>query len=82
LDAVIILGKGFLYFDNAPVGWLPPEKRDENPKISWLWANQEQGNLFYFFVLLTTIISSFKHEQINMIEYMKGAGLPRLAWGV
>ena len=82
IDAVFVLGKGFMYFDNAAVGWLPDEERKQNPAISWLWANQSENNLLFYFLLLNAMISGFKHEQINPVEYMKGAGLPGLAWGV
>jgi hypothetical protein len=81
IDAIFILGKGFLYFDNAPIGWLPENVRERDPDISWLWVNQPEGNLLHFFLLLNTMVSGFKHEQINPVEYMRGAGLPHLAWG-
>lgn len=82
IDAIFVLGKGFLYFDNGPLGWLPPEERAKNPDISWLWTTQPSNNLLFFFLMLNAMISGFKHEQINPVEYMKGAGLPGLAWGL
>jgi hypothetical protein len=62
--------------------WLPQEERKKNPAISWLWTTQADNNLLFFFLLLNAMISGFKHEQINTAEYMKGAALPGLAWGV
>jgi len=82
IDAIFVLGKGFLYFDNAPLGWLPKEERQRNPNISWLWTIHSENNLLFFFLLLNAMISGFKHEQINSVEYMKGAALPQLAWGI
>ena len=65
----------------APMGWLPTAEREKNPDISWIWADQDSGNLLYFFLLLNTAISGFKYEQINPVEYLKGAEVPKLQWG-
>lgn len=81
IDAVFVLGKGFLYFDNAPVNWLPDEERKKNPAISWLWTTHAENNLLFFFLLLNSMISGFKHEVIDPSKYMKGIALPGLAWG-
>lgn len=81
IDAVFVLGKGFLYFDNAPMGWFPDEERQKNPKISWIWSNQNKGNLLYFFMLLNWVISGFKYEQINPVAYIGEATLNHLSAG-
>jgi len=81
IDAIFVLGRGFLYFDNAPMGWLPAAAREKDPDISWIWVDQNSGNLLYFFLLLNALISGFKYEQINPVEYLKGVAVPRLQWG-
>jgi hypothetical protein len=81
LDAIFILGKGFLYFDNTPFGWMPQPERERNPRISWVWTDQAEGNFLYFFLLLHTMTAVFQYDQINPAEYMRGAALGELRWG-
>jgi hypothetical protein len=38
IDVVILLGKGFLYFDNSPLGVLAQQQRTARPDIKWVWV--------------------------------------------
>jgi hypothetical protein len=79
LDAVFVLGKGYIYFDSTPFSWLPDDVRAANPNITWLWTARDgkrplrnESNLLFFFLLLNTMISGGIYDQIDAAEYLKG----------
>jgi hypothetical protein len=71
IDVVVVLGKGFLYFDNSPLGVLTQDKRDANPELKWIWVNQADGNLLFLFLHLTQTTSSLSAMDMNVVPYLK-----------
>ena len=74
IDAAFILGKGFLYYDNAPLGFLSDEERKENPSIKWLFGDNSNGNLLLLFMHLCQIVGGMSANILNPIPYLKNAG--------
>lgn len=71
IDAVFILGRGFLYFDNAPVTFVEDDARKQFPERRWILANDPSSNLLLFFLFLTTAVSGYSFSQINLAPYIK-----------
>ncbi|QRK06740.1 hypothetical protein JQX13_42840 [Archangium violaceum] len=54
LDGVIVLGKGFMYYDNVPFGFIRDDKRTQHPDAKWVFADTATDNLLLLFLFLTT----------------------------
>jgi hypothetical protein len=81
LDGIFILGKGFMYFDNTPLGLLPDQARQDNPRIKWVFCNSEEGNLLLFFMILSQIVSGTSATVLDPVPYLSGASYQNVAWG-
>jgi len=70
LDGIFVLGKGFIYFDNTPIGLVNEEMRKSNPNYRWLIVDKPAGSLLFLFLLLTAAISGFTPFQLDMSSYL------------
>lgn len=57
LDAIFILGKGFIEFHNAPLSFISQQMREKCPDGKWLISEIESGVLLHFFITLQQIVS-------------------------
>jgi hypothetical protein len=73
LDGVFVLGKGFLFFDNSPMGFVTPDLRSAHPDRQWVLADSLDGNLLLLFLMLNQAASGLAAATLNPIPY-----LPRL----
>ncbi len=80
IDVVVVLGNGFLYFDNSPLGVLTQDKRDADQAIKWIWVNQADGNLLFLFLHLTQTTSSLSITDMDSLPYLKNVG-GIVSWG-
>ena len=70
IDAIFVLKKGFIYFDNLPIGFSNDEQRAKNPKIKWIITNTQNGNLLFFFLLLHQATTNIEGEWLNPLHYL------------
>lgn len=70
IDAVIILGKGFIYFDNVPLGFINQQTREQFPHNHWVVKNSQDGNLLLLFLFLTQAISGVSGSWLNPLPYL------------
>jgi hypothetical protein len=89
VDAVFVLGKGYIYHDSTPFSWVPEEARKKNPYITWLWTRKmdakplaNESNLLFFFLLLSTMIADPANPRIDVSGYIREVGAPPLNYGV
>jgi hypothetical protein len=73
---VFVLGKGFVHFDNSPLGFVPPELRLAHPDRCWVLADSPGGNLLLLFLLLTQAASGLAAASIDPIPYLSGLEKP------
>ncbi|MGD8780132.1 MAG: hypothetical protein PVH88_14355 [Ignavibacteria bacterium] len=71
LDGIFILGKGFLVFENQPIGFLSDKMRIQYPDLQWIICKQKKGSLLPFFIFLINGISGFLKASINFNNYLK-----------
>jgi len=71
IDAIFVLKKGFLYFDNAPIGFVSDENRRACPDSKWISVNTESGNLLLFFLFLQTATANIQGQWLNTMPYLK-----------
>lgn len=77
LDAVFVLGKGFIYFDNAPGGFIIPDKmRAQVPNFKWVGLDMPNGSLLLLFVFLTMAVSGLSGILVNPVPYLSGFTVP------
>jgi hypothetical protein len=70
LDAVFVLEKGFVCFDNSSVTFTADVVRGNYPEKKWLIADMTEGNLFLLFLLLTQAISDISLSRLNIGPYL------------
>jgi hypothetical protein len=81
IDVIILLGKGFIYFDNSPLGVLPAAERAQHPNLKWVWVNQTDGNLLFLFLHLTQAISGRSIAMMDAMPYLSNVQVMQVAWG-
>lgn len=81
IDAVFVLGKGLMYYDNTPYSFLNDEICAANPNVSWLYGDLNQGGLLFLFTLLTAAVSGISASWWNPIPYLAGLSLPGIQGG-
>jgi len=70
LDAVFVLGKGFLYFDNSPLGFANAEHRQANPASKWIFSDTPHGNLLLLFMRIQGATENIEGKWLNAMPYL------------
>lgn len=81
IDAVFVLGKGFMYLDNVPVGFVNDQARQANPALKWAFTDTPDGNLLLLFTMLQGATANIQGKWLNAIPYLSSFSLPGLHWG-
>lgn len=81
IDGIFVLGKGFLYFDNTPLGFGTDETRQKNPDVKWLFSDTANGNLLLLFLFLTQAVSGVSGSWLNPSPYLKSFNVPNIGGG-
>lgn len=69
IDAIIVLNKGFAFFDNMAIHLDSPI--DSNgQKIQWVYANSQSGSLYMLFLLLIQSTCNLQVDWLNLGPYM------------
>jgi len=70
IDAIFILGKGFLYFDNMPIGFMNDDLRKKYPDAKWIYIDTPNGNILLLFMFLTQAASGVSGSWWDPIPYL------------
>jgi hypothetical protein len=81
IDAVFVLGKGFMYFDNLPFGFSNDQMRQANPSMKWIFSDTTSGNLLLLFLILQGATANIEGKWLNAIPYLSTFKVPSLQWG-
>jgi|SRR5579872_5186008 len=71
LDAVFVLGKGYVQFDNAPFTFVGDALRHKHPDLKWSIAESPAGSLFVLFALLALATSGAHASWLDPSPYLK-----------
>lgn len=71
-DLIIVLGKGFIQFDNSPISFITDASRQQNPNAKWLVSDQSNGNLLMLFSQMTVALSGVSASWLNINPYLSG----------
>jgi hypothetical protein len=78
VDAVFLLGRGFIQFDNSPLGFITDELRQAHLDLHWALADTPNGNLLLLFILLTRAISGVSGSWLNPGPYVANFNVPNV----
>lgn len=81
IDGVFVLGKGFVYLDNVPVGFVNDQARQANPALKWLFSDTPNGNLLLLFTMIQGATANIEGKWLNTVPYLSNFSLPGLQWG-
>ena len=81
IDAVFVLGKGFLYLDNVPTGFMNEVQRQANPAMRWVFADTTDGNLLLLFILIQQATANIEGRWLNAVPYLSAFSVNGLQWG-
>lgn len=81
IDAVFVLKKGFVNFDNLPIGFSNEEQRKNHPQMKWILSDTDYGNLLYFFLLLHQAMANLEGEWLNAIPYLSAFKVSKIQFG-
>ncbi len=81
IDAVFVLGKGFLYLDNLPLGFVDDQNRQANPTLKWVFTDATDGNLLLLFMLIQQATANIEGKWLNAIPYLSRFSVSSLQWG-
>jgi hypothetical protein len=71
IDGIYVLGKGFIQFDNTPIGFISDDIRKSRPTSKWIISNTKNGSLLYLFILLLQATSNVQGRWLDPIPYLK-----------
>jgi hypothetical protein len=81
VDAIFVLGKGFIQFDNSPIGFCNDDIRKENPESKWIVGNITKGSLLLLFLLLFQASSGMDASRLDPLPYLKTFSLEDVLYG-
>lgn len=81
IDAAFILGKGFMYFDNVPMGFVNPQHRQQNPTSKWIYCDTHNGNLLLLFLMIQQATANIEGKWLNAMPYLSSYSIPNIKWG-
>lgn len=70
LDAVFVLGKGFVHYGNSPIGFFNDGALQQNAYARWAIGDTERGSLLLLFMFLTTAVSGMAAAWLNPAPYL------------
>jgi hypothetical protein len=76
VDGIFVLGKGFVVFDNFPLGFITDTLREQLPTARWSVADASRGGLLLLFMFLTTAVSGFSGSWLNPLPYVSNFNVP------
>lgn len=80
IDGAFVLGKGFWYCDNAPVGLVNDQVRAQHPQLKWVYADTPENNLLLFFLFLTFAVSGISGSWLNPLPYVQNVSFGQVNW--
>ena len=81
IDGIFILNKGFIYYDNVPLGFATDEIRAAHDDLRWVVAETSQGNLLLFFLLLQNAAANIEGRWLNAVPYLSSFSVPKIEFG-
>lgn len=69
-DIIVVLGKGFIQFDNSPITFIKDPARQAYPQAKWLVSDNGNGNLLMLFSQMTVALSAVSASWLNIIPYL------------
>lgn len=81
IDAIFVLGKGFLFFDNSPLSFVNLNHRQQNPTSKWVFADTTSGNLLLLFLMLQGATSNIEGKWLNSTPYLSTFKVQNIKWG-
>lgn len=81
IDAVFVLGKGFIYFDNVPIGFVNDANRKANPSLKWVFSDTPNGNLLLLFMMIQGATANIEGKWLNAVPYLSTFAVTGLKWG-
>ncbi|MBZ5524829.1 MAG: hypothetical protein LAP21_21540 [Acidobacteriia bacterium] len=76
VDGIFVLGKGFVVFDNFPMGFITDTLRQQAPSACWNIADTSRGSLLLLFMFLTAAVSGFAGSWLNPLPYVSNFNVP------
>lgn len=71
LEAIVLLGKGTIVFDNAPVSLVTDQVRALQPDSRYQVIPGADGNLLWLFLLLTQAASNVTAQWSSLVPYLQ-----------
>jgi hypothetical protein len=81
IDAVFVLGKGFLYFDNVPIGFANAAMRATTPGSNWVFGDTVAGNLLLLFLMIQGATANIEGRWLNAIPYLSNFQIQGISLG-
>ena len=81
LDAIFLLGKGFIHFGNAPVGFFQGKVVEQDPGLKWAIADTPRGSLLLLFLFLTSAVSGMAGAWLDPMPYLKSFSVQKCCHG-
>jgi hypothetical protein len=69
-DIIVILGKGFIQFDNSPISFVNEAARQANPSAKWFISDNTNGNLLMLFSQITVALSGVSASWLDITPYL------------
>jgi hypothetical protein len=81
IDAVFVLNKGFMYFDNVPFGFSSAQHRAQNPESKWIRADSATGNLLLMFLFIQAATANIEGRWLDALPYLSAFSLRNVQLG-
>jgi len=76
IDGVILLGKGYVQFDNANAWFLPDATRKQFPATNWESVEQPGIGLLHIYMNLLRVADTHSLWLLDPAAYQAGVGVP------
>jgi hypothetical protein len=82
IDGIFVLKRGFIYFDNVPIGFADSQTRSAQPNLKWIFADMTSGNILVLFFMLQSAISNIEGKWLNSLPYLASYSFPDVSYGL
>ncbi|GEM_PF-573825 len=80
LDAIFVLGKGFILFDNLPLSFITDQQRKTQPDLRWTITEISHGSLLMLFLILSQAIVGTWNRVFDPYRYVSGFQIDNLTY--